>query len=1105
MGRFDCWVRQSGRLRLAPGVFLAGLLLSSLAGCGGGAQADVQPPPPSPDFSLVFSASTVTVAQGSTSNAVNVSITPLNGFSGHVQVSLSALPAGVVANPSSPFTVGVGANASLLFSANGSAATGTVNLTATGTSGNLTHTAVLGLTVQVGTSTALPHCNYVRTNAIAILDNPPGEPHHRHLILDAAHQHLFVANRARNLVEVVSSTDGSGVAEIAAPGASSADLSPDGKTMWVGSTAQAIYELDAANFQIRAVHFAPALAPLPGSTFGRPEEVLAMSSGKAMVRLRQPASTESILALWDPTQNSLTNLTSAAPQLFQNGLGPMAKSGDGSRLFVAAADSSGEIALFDSNGSLVAGPQTTGGGTISFGAANKSATRFAILFNGGSGAQVQLFDSSLNPLGSYNATNPTGMVFSQDGANVYVSEQFGGGFVISILDANNLHLLGRVSDVAVAGVPTQIEETDSTKLLFGLANRGVSFVDASTPASLSQNAPSFSTVPVAQPSSGPNSGNTSALLSGANFEGNPKVQFGSQTAAVQSAGSTQIQVTSPANTVSGPVNVFAFFPDGWNALAPDAFSYGPQIVGVLPNAGNKNGNETISLYGYGFGSDAGRLSVKIAGAAATVQKIEQVTSIASSLGLDATFPFPLQRATLLTPAGLAGIVDVVVNSPDGSATMLRGFEYLQSEQVFSKAGLYKFLVYDQKRQHLYLSNIDRVDVFDLASSQFLSALQPPGGPPPNSGLRGLALLPDSTQLVIADFAAQSIYVINPDTSTGSISFVGGIPGYINSGPSRVAATSAQTVFVGMSAEGSAQNGCSMCLAQMDVSKSPPIVAPATQPEISFLTGTPLLQSDSAGDRVFFSFSSAPGGPIAAWDASAPAQFQTLTANASPMDLAVSADGNAFAVRENFQNSIRAGDLNLFGISAKNELESIPGRTEVPGATMHPSGALLYVPFLTGPAPALPPATGIGGGVDILDARTGALRRRIFLPEPLAMLSTDIDGQHGSFLAIDENGQRIFALTTSGLTVLQLASVPLGIGWLNPTNGSSSGGTSITIRGSGFQSGTRASLGGKAVSVTFKDMNTLTLTTPVFSPGAQQLVITNPNGETATLDVAFLAN
>src|SRR5262249_27887781 len=338
-------------------------------------------------------------------------------------------------------------------------------------------------------------------------------------------------------------------------------------------------------------------------------------------------------------------------------------------------------------------------------------------------------------------------------------------------------------------------------------------------------------------------------------------------------------------------------------------------------------------------------------------KIEQVGSVASSLGLDANYPFPLQRATIVTPAGSPGNVDVVASSANGTATLARGFAYLQNEQVFSKAGLYKFLLYDQKRQRLYLTNIDHVDVFDLGSAHFLSPIQPPGGPPPNAGLRGLALTPDSSQMVVADFGAQSVYLINLDTSAGTAAFVGGIQGYVNSGPSRVAPTSAQTVFLAMGAEGSPQSGCTACLAQMDVSSFPPTVMPATQPEISFLTGSPLLQSNAAGDYVFLSFATAPGGPIAAWDASTPGQFQTFTANASAVDVAVSADGNAIAVRENSQTLIRTNGLGLFSASTASELEHIPARTEVPGAAMHPSGSLLYLPFLTGPAPALPPATG----------------------------------------------------------------------------------------------------------------------------------------------------
>jgi hypothetical protein len=149
--------------------------------------------------------------------------------------------------------------------------------------------------------------------------------------------------------------------------------------------------------------------------------------------------------------------------------------------------------------------------------------------------------------------------------------------------------------------------------------------------------------------------------------------------------------------------------------------------------------------------------------------------------------------------------------------------------------------------------------------------------------------------------------------------------------------------------------------------------------------------------------------------------------------------------------------------------------------------------------------GIQGGVDILDAHTGRLRLRIYLPEPLATLSTDLDALHGSFLAIDENGQRMFALTASGLTVIQLAHVPLSIGTISPASAPASGGAALTIRGSGFQSGATMTIGGKSAATTFIDMNTLTLATPALSPGTQQIVVINPDGTSYALDAAFTAN
>jgi hypothetical protein len=167
--------------------------------------------------------------------------------------------------------------------------------------------------------------------------------------------------------------------------------------------------------------------------------------------------------------------------------------------------------------------------------------------------------------------------------------------------------------------------------------------------------------------------------------------------------------------------------------------------------------------------------------------------------------------------------------------------------------------------------------------------------------------------------------------------------------------------------------------------------------------------------------------------------------------------------------------------------------------------LLYQPFLTG----APASAGLKGGIDILDAHSGALRLRIFLPQ---QFMTDVDGLHGSFLATDETGQRLFALTSSdgtpqnaALTVVQLAAVPLAIGAVTPSTVAAAGGATLTIRGSGFQAATTLSINGKAATVTFKDASTLLFVTPALTPGAQQITLTNPDGETVSLDAALIAN
>src|SRR5262249_29461305 len=132
------------------------------------------------------------------------------------------------------------------------------------------------------------------------------------------------------------------------------DLSADSGTVWAGTVTNQVAAIDPQMLQIKTRFVIPALTPLPNITFDRPEELLVMSTGNLAVRLRQASGAESLLALWNPTTNAITNLTPIEPQLFQNGLGTMARTGDHSKLLVAASDASGEVALFDGSGSAVA-------------------------------------------------------------------------------------------------------------------------------------------------------------------------------------------------------------------------------------------------------------------------------------------------------------------------------------------------------------------------------------------------------------------------------------------------------------------------------------------------------------------------------------------------------------------------------------------------------------------------------------------------------------------------------------------------------------------------------------------------------------------------------
>lgn len=128
------------RLRvLSLGILLVPFTL--MLGCGGGSGSSAKA-----DFSLQAGPSTVTLAPGGAAQVLSVAASGVNGFSGNVSVSVGSLPAGVTATPAT-LSLASGSLGEFSLSASSSASPGATNITVTGTSGTLSHSATSALTI----------------------------------------------------------------------------------------------------------------------------------------------------------------------------------------------------------------------------------------------------------------------------------------------------------------------------------------------------------------------------------------------------------------------------------------------------------------------------------------------------------------------------------------------------------------------------------------------------------------------------------------------------------------------------------------------------------------------------------------------------------------------------------------------------------------------------------------------------------------------------------------------------------------------------------------------------------------------------------------------
>ena len=123
------------------------LFVGASAGCGAGSSP---PPPPTPSFSLSVSPNSLLIAQTANSGNAPVTITAnaINGFSGTVNVTISGLPAGVIPAPNSAFSLTAGGSQQVTFTVGSSVPRANYALTFSGTSGTLSSSAGLVLTIS---------------------------------------------------------------------------------------------------------------------------------------------------------------------------------------------------------------------------------------------------------------------------------------------------------------------------------------------------------------------------------------------------------------------------------------------------------------------------------------------------------------------------------------------------------------------------------------------------------------------------------------------------------------------------------------------------------------------------------------------------------------------------------------------------------------------------------------------------------------------------------------------------------------------------------------------------------------------------------------------
>ncbi len=958
--------------------------LSILAGCGSGTGRS-SPPPPA-DFSLSVSPQSVTLFPGTAQN-VTVSISGENGFSGQVSVSIAGLPSEASASSTS-FMLSPGSQQQVTFSTQNTATYLLATLTIQATSGSVSHSDQVPLAVetQAAATYAPIRTRYIRTDSLYDPNALQYAPPH-FTVYDPVHKRFFVSNPFLNRIDVFDSAQEFQIAQIAVPSAWGIDISPDGTTLYAGTLVGDVYLIDPGMMQVVQRVAASTIGPA-----GYPAlEAFVLASGQIAL-LGSPTGAllldgEQSFAIWNPATNSLDIEDSACPI----NIGAFALSGDRTKVLLGSIDSDGTLCSFDPTTQQTAvGSFENAGEFLREIVPTPDGKRFFVTSAPGA---VGVYDAStVQPLGVFQAPafgSPPisagifGAVMSLDGSTLYLDCG-----VLEAYDTTSFAEKGFAStyyidDLQPSIVPGAIDETG---LAVGPIGHGVSFVDASQlqPGQSLLVVELFSvsnpTGPIAggtevQIGASPVLLNNPALSQG--YVGSVPLVGASEALEGQDTYITVLGTTPPA-IFPGAADFAAVF-QGAVGIEPEAFSYGPTIVELVPNASTAEGGTTAAIIGYGLGATVSDVQVTVAGSAAPVTAIFPYAPIEP-------YPFPVEGVEFTVPPGVAGSsVDVRVTTANGSTTVQGAFHYAPAITFYPLTATLQQGIYDPLRSQYYFTGQSTIQILSISSGQWLTPITLPGVGA-STQLLGVSLSQNGSLLAVSDYGDQTIYVLDPDTPASAHSFR--VPG--SYAPTGIAATNGGMVYF------ATQN--------LNGTGGPAFHELNTATGAFSDIGDPYMGGDNDFyTRVFLS----PDESLVYIDwGGIPAVLDTVTGKFTDRpyylleayfpEAAISADGTTLVMSGIFTDS----SLNAVNLSAYVDRETWLAEATI-GQKLSKDGSLMFQPLTN--------------GIDMIATSTGRLLNRVQVPVTLADVY--------DVLVVDGSDETLAVITANGVALVNLSSLP----------------------------------------------------------------------------------